>query len=90
MTAAQIGWITVGCGAAAVAALGYALISRRRIARAPIDRAGPANWRMPPLAELGRSRISLGRRIGPGALRLYLAAAMILVILKIVQVALGH
>jgi len=34
--------------------------------------------------------MSAGRRIGMGALRLYLAVAMILVIVKIVQVALGH
>ena len=45
---------------------------------------------MPPLAMLGRAPMSLGRRIGMGALRLYLAAAMILVIVKIVQVALGR
>jgi hypothetical protein len=31
-----------------------------------------------------------GRRIGMGAMRRYLAAAMVLVIVKIVQVALGH
>jgi hypothetical protein len=45
---------------------------------------------MPPLAELGRVRFSLGRRIGMGALRLYLLVAMIMVIIKIVEVALGH
>jgi hypothetical protein len=45
---------------------------------------------MPPLATLSCARMSLGRRIGMGALRLYLAAAMILVVVKIVQVALGH
>ncbi|HTT54880.1 MAG TPA: NRAMP family divalent metal transporter [Streptosporangiaceae bacterium] len=90
ITAAQIGLITAGCGAAALAALGYALTTRRRPAGEPVDRAGRQNWRMPPLAELGRARMSLGRRIGMGALRLYLIAAMILVVVKIVQVALGH
>jgi hypothetical protein len=45
---------------------------------------------MPPLAELRRARMSLGRRVGMGALRLYLAAAMILVMVKIVQIALGR
>jgi hypothetical protein len=34
--------------------------------------------------------MSVGRRIGMAALRLYLAVAAILVIVKIVQVALGH
>jgi NRAMP (natural resistance-associated macrophage protein)-like metal ion transporter len=90
ITAAQIGWITAGCGVAGMGALGYALAARRHAPAPAIDRAGRENWRMPPLAELGRARMSMGRRIGMGALRLYLAAAMILVIVKIVQVALGH
>jgi hypothetical protein len=95
ITAAQIGLIAAGCGAAGVAAACYAAVTRRRAAirqaaREPVDRAGRANWRMPPLAELTRARMSPGRRIGMGALRLYLLAAMILVIIKIVQVALGH
>jgi len=90
LTAAQIGQITAGCGAAGLAALGYALTARRRAVREPVDRAGRENWRMPPLAMLGRARVPVGRRIGMGALRLYLIAAMILVIVKIVQVALGH
>jgi hypothetical protein len=34
--------------------------------------------------------MSIGRRIRMGALRLYLAAAMNLVLVKIVQVAPGH
>ncbi|MDT7652290.1 MAG: hypothetical protein QOI36_3696, partial [Pseudonocardiales bacterium] len=32
----------------------------------------------------------MGRKVGMGALRLYLAAAMILVIIKITQTVLGH
>ena len=34
--------------------------------------------------------MSTGRRIGMGALRLYLVVAMILVVMKLVQLALGH
>jgi hypothetical protein len=45
---------------------------------------------MPPLALLQRPAMSTGRKIGVGALRLYLAVAMILVIVKIAQLALGH
>jgi len=90
ITAAQIGWIAAGCGAAGLLALGYAFAARRRAQVPAVDRAGRETWRMPPLTELSRVRMSLGRRIGMGALRLYLAAAMILVIIKIVQVALGH
>ena len=60
------------------------------IKAAPVDRAGRDGWRMPPLALLHRPAMSTGRRIGMGALRLYLAVAMILVIVRIVQLALGH
>jgi hypothetical protein len=42
------------------------------------------------MALLQRPAMSTARRIGMGALRLYLAVAMILVILRIVQLALGH
>ena len=63
---------------------------RRRRPRPPIDRAGRENWRMPPLALLQRPPMSTGRKIGMAALRLYLAVAMILVIVKIVELALGH
>ena len=45
---------------------------------------------MPPLTLLQRPAMSAGRKVGMGALRLYLGVAMILVIIKIVQLALGH
>jgi hypothetical protein len=45
---------------------------------------------MPPVALLTRPAMSAGRKIGMSALRLYLAVAMILVIVKIVQLAVGH
>jgi NRAMP (natural resistance-associated macrophage protein)-like metal ion transporter len=94
ITAGQIAAIMAACGVAALAAAGYALARRLRA-------GGPAHphvaasadrdsWRMPPLALLERPVMSPGRRIGMSALRLYLAAAMILVIVKIVRLALGH
>jgi NRAMP (natural resistance-associated macrophage protein)-like metal ion transporter len=89
ITPQQIMLITGGCGLAGLAAAGY-LLTRRRSAAAPIDRRGQENWRMPPLALLGKAEFSTSRKIGMAALRLYLAVAMILVIIKIVQVALGH
>jgi Mn2+/Fe2+ NRAMP family transporter len=87
--------ILISCAASALAALCLLAAGRRgrgrgRAATAPIDRTGRENWRMPPLEDLGRSAMSRGRRVGMGALRLYLAAAMILVIVKIVQSALAH
>jgi hypothetical protein len=99
ITARGIIDILISCAAAALAALCLLAAGRRglgrgrgqgRVATAPIDRTGRENWRMPPLEDLGRSEMSRGRRIGMGALRLYLAAAMILVIVKIVQSALAH
>lgn len=45
---------------------------------------------MPPLNLLQRPAMSGGRKIGMAALRLYLGVAMILVIIKIAQLALGH
>jgi hypothetical protein len=45
---------------------------------------------MPPLTLLDRPVMSAGRKLGMSALRLYLAVAMILVIVRIVQLAAGH
>jgi Mn2+/Fe2+ NRAMP family transporter len=56
----------------------------------PADRTDRETWRMPPLAMLRRPAMSTGRKIGMSALRLYLAVAMILVIVRIVQLAIGH
>jgi hypothetical protein len=56
-------------------------------ALAPVDKL---SWRMPPLSELPTPVIRGARRIGLLGLRGYLALAMIMVIVKIVETALGH
>ncbi|HEY6279096.1 MAG TPA: hypothetical protein VIX86_22510, partial [Streptosporangiaceae bacterium] len=96
ISAGQILAIMTACGAVAALAAGYAFARRLRTA-GPATPAGPASdraaregWRMPPLALLQRPVMSTGRKIGMAALRLYLAAAMVLVIVKIVRLALGH
>jgi NRAMP (natural resistance-associated macrophage protein)-like metal ion transporter len=82
--------ILAGC-AAAVLATGYALARQLKAGgSAAVDRTGRENWRMPPLALLQRPAMSVGRRLGMGALRLYLGVAMILVIVKIAELAIGH
>jgi Mn2+/Fe2+ NRAMP family transporter len=89
----QIIDIMAGCAAVTVLAAGYALTRRLRagaLASVPVDRTGRESWRMPPLAMLRRPAMSAGRKIGMSALRLYLAVAMILVIVRIVQLAIGH
>ena len=48
------------------------------------------SWRMPPLSELPTPVIKGARRMGLLGLRGYLAIAMIMVIVKIVETALGH
>jgi len=56
-------------------------------ALAPVDKL---SWRMPPLSELPTPVIRGARRIGLLGLRGYLAVAMIMVIVKIIETALGH
>ena len=93
ITSRQIIEIMAGCAAAMVLAAGYALTRRLRagaLASVPVDRTGRESWRMPPLAMLRRPAMSTGRKIGMSALRLYLAVAMILVIVRIVELAVGH
>jgi NRAMP (natural resistance-associated macrophage protein)-like metal ion transporter len=90
ITAGAIIDIMAACGVAGILAAGYAF-TRRRTATAedPIDRLGRDGWRMPPLETLTRPVMATGRKIGMGALRTYLAVAMVLVVVRIVQVALG-
>jgi Mn2+/Fe2+ NRAMP family transporter len=94
ITPRQIIDILAGCGAVSLLAAGWALTRRLRAPQparaAAIDRSGRDSWRMPPLALLQRPAMSAGRKVGMSALRLYLAVAMILVIVKIVQLAVGH
>ncbi|GAA1268667.1 divalent metal cation transporter [Kitasatospora nipponensis] len=83
--------IMAGCGVAGVLAAGYSF-TRRRIGTKEdaVDRTGRDSWRMPPLETLTRPVLSTGRRVGMGALRGYLLVAMVLVVVKLVQVALAR
>lgn len=47
-------------------------------------------WQMPPLAELTRPTWSITRKIGMFTLRAYLLIAVILLVVKTIQLALGH
>ena len=75
----------------------------RRVLRAGLAAAGtvpgrPGSWTAPPAMAGGCRRwrccagpaVSTGRKVGMGAPRLYMAVAMILVIIKIAQLAIGH
>jgi hypothetical protein len=91
ITGRQIVEIAVVCVAASLLAGAWTLArARRAVGGVPVDRTGRDSWRMPPLAMLAKPVLSTGRKVGLTALRAYLAIAMILVIVKIVQVAIGH
>jgi Mn2+/Fe2+ NRAMP family transporter len=91
ITGRQIVEIICVCGAAAAVAGAWALArGHRSLGGVAVDRSGRENWRMPPLAMLSKPVLSTGRKIGLSALRVYLAVAMILVIVKIIEVAVGH
>jgi NRAMP (natural resistance-associated macrophage protein)-like metal ion transporter len=103
ISARQIADILAGCAGVAIVAAGYAMARKLRAGRlagagagagagvrAAADPAERDSWRMPPLALLRRPVMSAGRKIGMSALRIYLAVAMVLVIIKIAQLAIGH
>jgi Mn2+/Fe2+ NRAMP family transporter len=56
---------------------------------APMSRAHRESWRMPPLALLGRPEWSRGRLIAMWALRVYLVIAVVLLLVKAVQLGGG-
>ncbi|TAM89165.1 MAG: divalent metal cation transporter [Jatrophihabitans sp.] len=70
---------------------GAALLMRRRgrPGPPPVERAGRTSWRMPPLTLLSRPALSAGRRAGLTVLRGYLLIATALVVVRVVQLALG-
>ncbi|HZR43226.1 MAG TPA: NRAMP family divalent metal transporter [Ktedonobacteraceae bacterium] len=90
--------LAVGLGVALVVvliAMGIAfLVQRKRKAADPekmvFANMDKASWQMPPLAELTRPTWSMTRKIGMFTLRFYLVIAVILMIVKVVQLALGH
>ena len=75
-----------------VLALAVWLLSsvRRRGGVAAVDRTGRASWRMPPLAKLPPPNMSRLEKIWMAVLRGYLVIAGGLVLLRIVQLALGQ
>jgi Natural resistance-associated macrophage protein-like len=89
----QIFSIMACCGVVGLAVAGYwlARLARSRDACAlAIDRTGRESWRMPPLNLLTRPVMTSSRKVGMSAMWLYLAVAMTLVVVKVVQLALGH
>ena len=88
-------WIAVGLAVAAAATGAYFLVTRsRRPSREPHPRtamtdAERMNWRMPPLALLRPVEWSTGTKMGVLLLRGYLIVAVLLLIVKAIQVGGG-
>ncbi|MDQ1575293.1 MAG: hypothetical protein QOH55_443 [Microbacteriaceae bacterium] len=93
MDSAVIAGILVAGSALALLAGVAFVLYRRRNPAAPvvetIDRNERHNWRMPPLALLAPPKLGLGQRVGLTALRVYLLAAVVLVVVRIAQLAMG-
>jgi hypothetical protein len=87
ITATAILRILGGCALGGVLAATY--VSVKRTKTAPIDRTGKASWRMPPLETLAKPVMTATYKVGMGALRSYLFVAMVLVIVKLVELALA-
>jgi len=91
----NVGVLSLVLGAALMAGLVvggifYALRLRARPAPAvPMSQSHRESWRMPPLALLGRPEWSRGRLIAMWALRVYLVIAVVLLLVKAVQLSGG-
>ena len=94
ITGHQIELIMVICAGVAVLTGVVALVRVRRspapLTVAVVESEGRNNWRMPPLNTLSKPQMSRARKIGLTALRCYLAGAMVLVVVKLVEEAIGH
>jgi Natural resistance-associated macrophage protein-like len=91
ITERQILGIFLGCAVASVAGGGWVLIRSLRVhSSVEVDRRDRETWRMPPLNVLTKPVMSTGRKIALTILRSYLAIAMVLVIVRLIQMAIGH
>ncbi len=82
-------------GGTLLAVVGYvAMVALRSMRPVPVEAQWPPGpretWRMPPLAELPAPHLTLAQRIWMGVLRGYLLIAVVLVVVKVVQMMLGH
>ena len=83
---AQIEW-TLGIGGAAAFVIAlFALLTKP----AQLRRENKNEWQMPPLATLPPLRLTAMHRVWLGVLRAYLILALILVVVRVAQIALAH
>jgi Mn2+/Fe2+ NRAMP family transporter len=95
ISSAQIVGVLVGGAFVGLGIGGWLMVqNRRRRARTTVvdalaETANRDTWRMPPLWRLERPVMSMQRKVGLVTLRGYLLVALVLVIVKIVEVAVG-
>ena len=90
ITGREIVGIILGCLIAAAAVGGWILFRSLRVhGSVEVDRRDRENWRMPPLNMLSKPVMSAGRKVTLTILGSYMAIAMILVIVRIIQMALA-
>jgi hypothetical protein len=84
--------VEILAGGTVLAIVGYAVtLILRKLHREPIavvqswPQGARDMWRMPPLTELAPPNLTLAKRVWMGVLRGYLLVAVILVIVKVVQ-----
>jgi Mn2+/Fe2+ NRAMP family transporter len=91
LTGRQILVIFLGCMVVSVAVGGWTLTRSLQVrSSVEVDRRDRESWRMPPLNMLSKPVMSAGRKVALTILGAYLAVAEILVIVRIVQMAVGH
>jgi Mn2+/Fe2+ NRAMP family transporter len=94
----DVGALSVALAAALLVALGAAgaffAVRRPSVGGATAAAAAPRSyrdsWRMPPITLLGRPAWSRGRLVGMWARRAYLVVAVLLLLVKAVQLGQGH
>jgi Mn2+/Fe2+ NRAMP family transporter len=91
ITGRQILSIFLGCAIVSVAGGGWVLIRSLRVrSSVEVDRRDRETWRMPPLNMLSKPVMSSGRKVALTILGSYMAIAMVLVIVRLIQMAIGH
>jgi Mn2+/Fe2+ NRAMP family transporter len=82
-------WTLAGGMLVALVVAGIALVSRQATDQDDDD-ADRETWRMPPLSRLAPARLTRAKRFWLGALRFYLVAASAMVVVRVIQIALGQ
>lgn len=82
-------WLSIAL-AVALTITGVLLMKHTRRARSSEPALDRATWQMPPLEKLTKPVATAGRTIGLLVLRGYLILAAVLVVVKFIQLAIGH